>query len=113
MTPLKFCVPQMNVCALCLFALSFLVALPLQDASAQTKKLRIAVVDFEDKTNQTFYYGGRSKHPGEGVADMLTTASIGLPISRGQPPCNRHRRHVARSPNLDNLRSAKARNASD
>jgi len=74
MTPLKFCVPQMNVCALCLFALSFLVALPLQDASAQTKKLRIAVVDFEDKTNQTFYYGGRSKHPGEGVADMLTTA---------------------------------------
>lgn len=44
-------------------------------ATAQTKKLRVAVIDFEDKTDNAYlYYRGRQQRPGEGMADMLTTA---------------------------------------
>lgn len=59
--------------SLLLLALLVVPALP-QSAVAQEKKLRVAVLDFEDKTQQSFSFGGRSKHPGEGIADMLTTA---------------------------------------
>ncbi len=60
--------------SLWLVLMALMFAVPGQDTVAQTKKLRVAVVDFEDRTNQTFGFGGRSKHPGEGVADMLATA---------------------------------------
>ena len=40
-----------------------------------TRKPRIAVMTFEDKTDRSFRWGGRTgKTSGEGLADMLTTA---------------------------------------
>ena len=60
---------------LCIIAL---LCLPSFTAAAQdTRKPRIAVMTFEDKTDRSFSWGGRSgKTSGEGLADMLTTALV-------------------------------------
>lgn len=54
-----------------IFILLFIVILPL---SAQMKK-RVAVFTFEDKTDQSYHWWD-GRQPGDGMADMLTTALV-------------------------------------
>ena len=51
-----------------------IIIAPLRSHAQETRKPRIAVMTFEDKTDRSFRWGGRSgKTSGEGLADMLTT----------------------------------------
>lgn len=53
-----------------------LLASPVQVLAQKTLKKRVAVFTFEDRTDQQFGWFDARIHPGEGMADMLTTALV-------------------------------------
>jgi curli biogenesis system outer membrane secretion channel CsgG len=70
-----------NLFSRAFFALLFgqLLLTPFADNSALAQsslKKRIAVLVFEDKTDQGYGWWDRRIHPGEGIADMLVTALV-------------------------------------
>lgn len=63
--------------AVFLIAMALGAALPAdaQEGLAEPKK-RVAVFDFEDKTDKTYGWAGHYKDAGDGMADMLVTALV-------------------------------------